>query len=146
MKHAHALPRTAALIALAASAALMAGCSSSTKSASDTTTSITVPGQTTIPYSAKLNARSDATITTPCTQNAAGAWQASGTVKNSATTPRGYQIVIDFVDSGATVEDTRIVDVSTVAPAATSTWSTSGASGKTGISCVIRQVQFTTSG
>jgi hypothetical protein len=138
--------RTGVVLALAAGALVMAGCSSGSTPGAVTTTSITVPGQTTIPYSPAKNARTDVVLQTPCTQDATGAWVATGTVRNSATIPRAYSIVVDFVNSGATVQDTQIVKVATVASGAQASWSTAGAQGRSGIACVIRQVQFSTSG
>ena len=110
--------------------------------ASTKTTAKTIPSQTTVPYDPAKNARSDVTILTPCLQSPpVGAWVADGTVKNSAPSPRGYSIVIDFVNSVATVRDTQIVTVPTVQPGASANWTISGAAGTPGISCVVRQVQ-----
>lgn len=53
----------------------------------------------------------------------------------------GYSIVVDFVNSVATVQDTKIVSVPTVQPAKFASWAVSGAKGISGISCVVRQVQ-----
>ncbi len=142
MNHPLRSRRVLAGAAALAGAILLAGCSSSTTSGSTTTTQKTVPGQTTIPYSPAKNARTDVTIATPCVQSpATGLWMATGTVKNSSNTARGYSIVIDFVNSVATVQDTRIVRVPTVQPAKTANWTVGGAKGIAGVSCVIRQVQ-----
>jgi len=82
------------------------------------------------------------TIATPSVQSpTTGLWMATGTVKNSSSSARGYSIVIDFVNSVATVHDTRIVTVPTVQPAKTANWTVGGAKGIAGVSCVIRLVQ-----
>ena len=122
---------------------LLAGCSTShPNTASTTTTAKAIPVPPTVSYDPAKNARSDVTLLTPCLQTPpAGAWVADGTVKNSAPSPRGYSIVIDFVNSVSTVRDTQIVTVPTVQPRASANWTISGAGGAPGITCVVRQVQ-----
>jgi len=134
------------LVAMVAAGLVLAGCSSSsttstttssTRAASSTSTS---SAATTIPYNPALNARSDVTAGT-CIY-ADGEWQLEGKVRNSAATPRSYQIVIDFITQpGDTVQDTKIVDVTNVASGATATWATAGAPGQHNLACVVRQVQ-----
>jgi hypothetical protein len=112
------------------------------------TTTTTQPGPvptTTIPYAASKNARADVTTDGACAK-AGGAWVLQGAVRNSATFARSYQIVVDYVTvPGNTVIDTRIVTVPTLNPAASTTWSSSGAHGSAHVACIIRQVQFSTS-
>lgn len=136
--------------ALVACAAL-AGCSSSpsatttatshtSTTSSSTRTTITIPGATTIPFVEKYNARQDVT-TTSC-QKVLGVWQIKGNIKNSASDTRNYEIVVDYVTQpGDTVQDTKIVHVSKVAPGSTVAWSSTGAPGKSNLACVIRFVQ-----
>jgi hypothetical protein len=103
-----------------------------------TTTSVTTA--TTIPFVVAKNARQDVTTGT-CTE-VGGDWVLNGVVKNSATTARTYQIVVDFVDQpGDTVLDTRIVTTASVKPAASLTWSAKSTPGLKNVACVIRQVQ-----
>ncbi len=116
------------------------GAGGSTGTTTGSSVSTTVPQGTTIPYNPLLNARQDVTIVSPCTQSS-GSWLAHGTVHNSSSKARGYQIVVDFVDHSDTVLDTKIVTVPTVAPNASTTWQTVGAPGQSSVSCVIRQVQ-----
>ena len=69
-------------------------------------------------------------------------WVLSGLVKNSASTARDYQIVVDFVTQpGDTVLDTKIINTTSVNPGATLAWSTRSAPGLAHVACVIRQVQ-----
>jgi hypothetical protein len=63
-------------------------------------------------------------------------------VKNSATTARTYQIVVDFVTQpGDTVLGTKIVTTASVNPGATQAWSATSTPGLTHVACVVRQVQ-----
>ena len=151
---------------VAVACALLAGCSSnktpsassstttSSGSGSTTTTSgsghgsttttphgtTTVPVATTIPYNPALNARTDVT-TSGCTP-VLGAWELKGTVKNSASKTRTYQIVVDWITQpGDTVLDTKIVNVPNVASGQSVPWNATGASGDKNLACVVRQVQ-----
>lgn len=139
----------AGIAGAALACAALAGCSSnntpsaattSTTAKSSTTTTNYVPGTTTIPYIPALNARQDVS-TTGCNQ-VDGSWVLDGSVTNSASKTRTFQIVVDFVTQpGDTVLDTQIVYVRNLAPKATKTWSATGAAGKTSVGCFIRQVQ-----
>jgi hypothetical protein len=142
-------PAALAALAGAGSALLLAACSShstpglasptSTTNATATTTSTTTA--TTIPFVAAKNARQDVSTTGACTQ-VGGNWVLKGVVRNSATTARTYQIVVDFVTQpGDTVLDTQIVTTASVKPAAGLTWSAKSTPGLTNVACVIRQVQ-----
>jgi hypothetical protein len=142
--------RSRILVALAGtgSALLLAACSSHSTpgSASATSTTTTTPTTTstttatTIPYVAAKNARQDVSTGT-CTLSG-GDWVLSGVVKNSATTARTYQIVVDFVSQpGDTVLDTQIVTTASVKPAASLSWSAKSTPGLKNVACVIRQVQ-----
>lgn len=112
----------------------------STSGSFQTTTTIHVPGATTIPYNAALNARQDVTLGV-CT-NAFGTWTGTGTVHNSSGNARDYQIVVDYITQpGDTVQSTQIVTTPTVQPGATINWKTSGSAPDPHTICVIRQVQ-----
>jgi len=93
------------------------------------------------PYSAAKNARTDARLVS-CTDDPVTGWVASGTVTNSASSPRGYVIAVDIVTaSGDTVQATQVLHVPTVQPSKTANWATTPAlPGKTGLTCVIREV------
>ena len=96
---------------------------------------------TTIPFVMARNARGDVTTTGSCHQGK-GEWVLGGVVKNSATTARTYQIVVDFVTQpGDTVLDTKIVTTPSVNPGAIRVWSATSTPGLTHVACVIRQVQ-----
>ena len=143
--------RTSCLKALVVAALLLCGCSTSDggrSSAPTSTTGTTVPPSstgpvaTTIPYDPSLNARSDLTVERACTYSD-GVWGIGGKVQNSSSVERSYQIVVDYIaQSGDTVEDTQIVTVSSVAPGATASWTSSGGRGDPDLACVIRQVQY----
>jgi len=129
---------------------LLAACSSN-GSATSVSTSTTAPTPTTvvpqstvattIPFDMAKNARQDVTTTRSCTE-VKGLWVLSGVVKNSATSARTYQIVVDFVTQpGDTVLGTKIVTTASVNPGATQAWSATSTPGLTHVACVIRQVQ-----
>jgi ABC-type glycerol-3-phosphate transport system substrate-binding protein len=130
---------------LVSGSVLLAACGSSSSSQT-TTTSSSSPASTTtttIPYVASKNARADVTTTGACAKSGSE-WELKGNVKNSAKFARSYQIVVDFVTvPGNTVLDTKIVNVATLSPGASSDWSALGAPGDNHVACVIRQVQFT---
>jgi hypothetical protein len=127
--------------------ALLAGCSSNgaatpTTSTDAPTTRATAQSTvaTTIPFSMARNARQD--VTAGSCKETGGFWVLSGTVKNSASSARTYQIVVDFVNPvGNTVLDTKIVTTPSVRPGESLAWSTNSGSGLTHVACVIRQVQ-----
>ena len=77
------------------------------------TTTTALSGPTTIPFSMKHNAFQDATQGS-CTHSS-GEYHLAGTIRNSATTTRRYQVVVVFVTvPGNTVEDTQVVNLSSV--------------------------------
>ena len=132
---------------VAACSVLLAACSSSSSPSTTTAppqhtgTSVVAPGAT-VPFHLSHNARADLVLAA-CTQSG-GQWVLKGTVTNRASTSKSFQIVVDFVTSpGSTVLSTTVVNVSNVAPASTAHWSASGARGKTGVACIIRQAQTT---
>jgi hypothetical protein len=96
---------------------------------------------TTIPFSLAKNARQDVTTPSPC-KDTKGGWVLSGTIRNSATTARTYQIVVDFVTTtGNTVLDTKVITTPPVRPGAVLPWSATSTPGLHHLACVIRQVQ-----
>jgi hypothetical protein len=102
---------------------------------------VLTPGSV-VPYHPGHNARSDVT-TKGCTQ-VDGSWVLTGSVKNRATATTGYEIVVDFVtEPGSTVLSSSEVNVPSVAPGATVTWSAKGAQGKSHIGCIVRQAETT---
>lgn len=129
---------------------LLAGCSANTTSSSTsatrstsgpTTTTRSLPGVTTIPYSPAKNARRDVTTSGPCRMTGTS-WEFAGSVTNSSSSARSYQIVVDFVTQpGDTVLDTTIVTTASVRPGGSLPWTTTGAAGQKDVACVIRQVQ-----
>jgi hypothetical protein len=145
-------PLLAALVGVAAGASLLAGCSSSPPASSAKTSStasgspgysteVSVPGQQSPPYSAATNARPDVT-TSVCAQDTAGAWVLNGTVTNRTSATHTYTIVIDWIDKGDTVQQSKVVTVPSLAPRKTLSWSVSGASGLSGIQCVVRSARL----
>jgi hypothetical protein len=128
------LGAAAAIIAIVGAAAAVMSISSSPVS-STTTTTVFVP--TTIPYSPRTNARNDVVPNLPCSYSN-GEWQLTGTVHNSMSYPRRYQLVVDFVTTeGATVKDETYVELPHVGPDHSVSWRTTGAPGVAGISCVL---------
>lgn len=99
------------------------------------------PGQT-VAFSLARNARTD--VQAVSCEEQAGAWEMTGTVKNKSATTTSFQIVVDFVTrQGDTVLSTSLVTVPGVASGATTDWSATGARGKSGVACIIRQSQTT---
>ncbi len=99
------------------------------------------PG-TLVPFDLAHNARADVHADT-C-KVASGSWLLKGTVTNPGTNATGYQIVVDFVSAkGDTVISTTEIDIPTVAPKASASWSATGARGKTDVACLVRQAQTT---
>jgi hypothetical protein len=140
--------RSVALAMVAGCSVFLMACSSSSSSSSTTTaprehtgTSVIAPGGT-VPFNLSHNARADLVVA-PCTQEA-GHWVLQGTVTNRAKTTKSFQIVVDFVTKpGSTVLSSSVVNVSGVAPGATTHWSATGAPGHTDVACIIRQAQTT---
>ncbi len=129
---------------LVGAALALASCSSGSGSSTSGTkpaTTTTPATATTIPFDLSKNARQDVSTTGACA-HAGSTWVLSGRVRNSSTTARPYQIVVDFVSQpGDTVLDTRIVQTATVAPGATADWSATSTPGLAGVACLVRQVQ-----
>jgi hypothetical protein len=136
--------RTGAIGLLVGSSVVLAACSSSGSSATQETstrTSVAAPGAS-IPFNEADNARADVKVGT-CTQ-VSGAWVFTGSVVNTATKARTFQIVVDFVSKpGSTVLGTTVVTVPDVGAGATGHWSTTGAQGKPNVACVVRLAQVT---
>lgn len=86
-------------------AATAAGCGSSSKSASPSTTS-TVPASTTVP----LHTGNDPTLRHNIILSRCGAggggWEAGGTAANATKHPVTYQLTVFFADAEGTVEGT----------------------------------------
>jgi hypothetical protein len=141
-----------ALLVAAAGGVLLGACSSTPASTASTTTTsastttstptTTSATTTTVPFNEATNARSDVTTPSVCRPNAAGLWVWTGTVTNKGTTAHNYVITVDFTDSAATVEDTKIVTVRSLAPGKTANWSVEGAAGLGGVLCVIRSARL----
>jgi hypothetical protein len=100
-----------------------------------TSTSVAVPA-----YDPAKNARKDV-APGACTDGGSKGWSFQGKVTNSAATPRGYSITVDFITvPGDTVMATRVITVPPVAPHATTDWSVGGAvPGQQHLTCVVRQ-------
>jgi hypothetical protein len=134
-----------ALLLVAGTGSLLGACSSGPGSSSSSTT---LPGgpatapTTTVPFDQATNARADVVTPTPCTPDAAGAWSWTGTVQNKTTASHTYTIIVDFTDAAATVEDTKTAVVRSLAPGKTASWTVAGATGKSGILCVIRSARL----
>ncbi len=128
--------------AVAGCSMLLVGCSSASSGAPPSTrTSDIAPGET-VPFDLAHNARSDVKQTSCARQS--GQWAVHGTVTNPAPTSKSFQIVVDFVTRpGSTVLSSAIVNVSKVKSHATAHWSATGARGKSGVACVVRQAQTT---
>ncbi len=147
----------AGVLVVAGAGSLLGACSSSSPGASDQTTSphvttttssvpgfstkISVPGSTTPPFSEATNARQDVT-TSACVQNSASLWALSGTVTNRSSDSHTYTIIVDWVDAGDTVQQSKIVTVPSLAAGKTLAWSASGAAGLKDIRCVIRSARL----
>jgi hypothetical protein len=123
------------------SALLLAECSSGSSPKTFSTVSLK-PG-TIVPFDLSHNARSDVHVSS-CRMSK-GTWQADGTVKNPSSGTLGFQIVVDFVTSkGDTVLSTTEVIVSNVSGDSSVDWSATGAKGKNGVACLVRQAETTT--
>lgn len=123
---------------------LLTSCSSSstpstTTSPHHTGTSVVSPGVT-VPFDLDHNARADLRLQ-PCAE-VSGQWVLVGTVINSSSTSKSFQMVVDFVTQpGNTVLSTTVVEVANVAPHATAHWSAKGAPEKSDVACIVRQAQ-----
>ncbi len=136
--------------ALAGCTMLLAGCSSShgptsSGSATGATTPVVTrvsaiaPGEA-VPFTLADNARSEVKTGT-CAQSS-GTWVLTGTVRNSTTKAKTFQIVVDFVtEPGSTVLGSDEVTLPKVGPRATAPWSATGARGRSHVACVVRQAQ-----
>jgi hypothetical protein len=132
---------------IAGAATLLGGCAR-TSAATHTSTTATrgrtsVPSKTTVPFNAATNARSDVATVGTCHKESSGLWAWNGTVKNSSTARHTYTIIVDFTDSVDTVEQTKIVTVSSLQPGKVAAWSVRGARGTTNTTCVIRSARIT---
>ncbi len=119
---------------------VLVGCSSSPAKAAKKDVQVT-PGAT-VPFSLSHNARS-AVKTVSCAEQS-GAWVVAGTVRNPTSKATPFQIVVDFVTQpGGTVLSTTVVNVPSVHPGATATWTATGARGDGDVACIVRQAQST---
>jgi hypothetical protein len=131
---------------IAGCSVLLGACSSSATPPTSappqhTGASVIAPGGT-IPFDLAHNARADLVLE-PCTQTS-GRWVLRGTVTNSSSTSKSFQIVVDFVTRpGSTVLSTTVVEVAAVGPHTTAHWSATGAAGKSDVACIVRQAQTT---
>jgi len=120
-------------------ALLLAGCSSTPHKAFSAVN--LTPGKP-VPLDLAHNARSDLQVKS-CQRTSSG-WQLDGTVKNPSSATTSFQIVVDFVTSkGDTVLATTEVNVTGVSAGSSVDWTATGAPGKTGVSCLVRQAQTT---
>ena len=86
------------------------------------------------------NARAD--VHAEACRIASGSWLLNGTVTNPGTNATGFQIVVDFVNAkGDTVISTTEIEIPSVAPKASASWSATGAHGKPDVACLVRQAQ-----
>jgi hypothetical protein len=139
-----------ALLVTAGAGVMLGACSSTPASSASTTTAQTTTSAptttsgatTTVPFNEATNARSDVTTPSVCRPNAAGLWVWTGTVTNKGTKAHTYTIIVDFTDSSATVEQTKVVTVKSLAPGKTVGWTVDGAAGLGGILCVIRSARL----
>jgi hypothetical protein len=137
-----------ASLALVAAGPLLGACASAPAKASPAVSSPAGAAETplgassTIPAGLAANARADVTAASPCHPDAAGTWMWSGTVTNRSSALHSYRIIVDFTDSTATVEQTKIVTVAGLDPGRTAGWSVGGAPGMANIRCVIRSARF----
>jgi hypothetical protein len=112
-----------------------------TSPTSTTTTSIPVTTTPTTvvvpPYVESENARSD--VNESGCAVVSGALTMTGTVDNSQSVARTFTIVVDFVTvSGASVIATRVVTVPDLGAHKSTTWTSRGTSGISGLTCVIQ--------
>jgi hypothetical protein len=127
---------------LLVSVTLISGCSSSSTSARDTQTSTALKAGMLVPLDQAHNARAD--VHTVSCQPTSGAWVVRGTADNPRTSATGFQIIVDFVTKkGDTVLSTMEVNISYVAPKGSTSWSATGARGKSDVTCIMRQAQTT---
>jgi hypothetical protein len=111
-----------------------------TTSASGTSTSSPAGTTTTLPVdNLHFNARDQVTPTSCVHTN--NAWTSEGIVVNPKSYPERVQVVLNFVDSGATVIAIKVVTVPRLAPSASYHWSVTGASGATNLRCIVQFAQ-----
>lgn len=105
------------------------------------TSGSSAPTSTTTPkFVFAHNARSDVAPGTCVAEN--GGWTYSGTVHNSKSVSRDYQIVIDYITvPGDTVMSTETLELNGVGAGQTVDWTSHGANGLSNINCVVRFAQ-----
>jgi hypothetical protein len=135
------------VVAVAAGCAMvLAGCASSGSTGSGSAgtvsrASVVAPGVS-VPFDPADNVRSEVKVGTCAAQG--DVWVARGTVKNGATSPKTFQIVVDFVSvPGSTVLSSTVVTIGHVGAGTTAPWSASGAKGAHRAACLLRQAQAT---
>ena len=122
-------------------ALVLAGGSHNGPTSTTSSTSTSSSSATTIPFNIKNNARVDMTTNGQCTLMN-NEWVLSGSIKNSANFARKYQIIVDFVTvAGATIRDTKILEISAVHPGASVPWTISGGYDESNLMCIVRNVQ-----
>jgi hypothetical protein len=134
--------RYPAVLLVAGTGSLLGACSSSPATSPPGQTTQSTASTTTVPFDQATNARADVTTPSACQKDAAGAWAWAGTVENKTAATHTYTIIVDFTDAAATVEDSRTVIIPSVAPGKTMNWTVTGASGKSGVLCVIRSARL----
>jgi hypothetical protein len=115
-----------------------------TTNAPTSTSSTTGPSNTTstttaiVPaYSIKRNART--AVTTSSCVHGANQWTFSGSIRNASSSAKRYAVVIDFVRTAtAAVVDTKVITVARLGAGRAHPWTVSGASGYSGLDCVVR--------
>ncbi len=135
--------RVRAALMVMACAVAVAACSSSGSTAVNTTaapsTSVVAPSKP-ITFDPAENARSEVAFTA-CAPKA-GAWVVTGTVTNSGSATKTFQLVVDFASvPGSTVVSSTLVTVPDVEKHATVHWSARGARGASHVTCLLRQAQ-----
>ncbi|MFZ0667617.1 MAG: hypothetical protein WAM97_17845 [Acidimicrobiales bacterium] len=149
--------RPALIVGVAAglAAVLVGGCSSGestperstsvTRSSTPVTrpfTSVTLKPGTLVQFNVTKNARAD--VHQGACHVASGHWQMNGTVRNSSSGTKGFQIIVDFVTAkGDTIVSTAEISIASLAPNASATWAATGPKGNSDVACVMRQAQTT---
>jgi hypothetical protein len=98
---------------------------------STTTTTLDIPV-----FNYKYNARSQVTPTS-CTFSH-NEWTSEGNIHDPKSYNEKIELVIDFVNTGATVIDTKLVTVDRLGAHDTHQWSVSGAAGYKNLGCAIQ--------
>jgi hypothetical protein len=137
--------RLRVILVAAGCTAVLAGCSSgsggSGQGGVETRTSVVAPAAS-IPFDPADNARSEVKIDS-CARES-GRWMARGTVKNGATSPKTFQLLVDFVSvPGSTILNSTAVTIQHVAARTTVPWSAGGGRGAQHTACLLRQAQAT---